>query len=337
MDCFNKNWMTAITAGVFLLSFQGCDQVQKFVEYLSPNRKPAEQAIQPVQQPPQEPAPKAPSEAKDPASNPMAPGMLAQVGDWSITIQKFNEQLNALKGAIEGLDPKNVDQRKAIFTQMIQQQLLVQEALSQKLDQGGDFISAMEEARNTLLIQALAAKELQNIVVSDEEAKTFYEENKEMLTAPTEWRISEIVVKSEEEAKAVLVEVNQGASFEEIAKTRSIAKSAANGGDLGFLMTPFEGMPEQMPAFPFDKMAQVVATLDIGAVSGVLKGPEGFYIVKLVERKDGELQPFEDIKEDLKAYMVTGKQQQIMVEILARAEQKFKVNINEQLLEEQNP
>ena len=81
-------------------------------------------------------------------------------------------------------------------------------------------------------------------------------------------------------------------------------------------------------------MAQIVAGLDVGAVSGSFKGTQGFYIVKLDGRKGGEIQKLEDIREDLKAYILASKQQQKLFEILAAAQEKNNVNINEQLLEE---
>ena len=72
------------------------------------------------------------AEKKEPLS--LSPDVLAQVGDWSISIQEFKKRLEAVKTMVPDFDPTDIDQKKYILSELVQQQLLVQEALSQKLD-----------------------------------------------------------------------------------------------------------------------------------------------------------------------------------------------------------
>ena len=240
-----------------------------------------------------------------------------------MTLSEFNERIAGLEEMIEDFDPKNADQKKYILGEMVQQQLLVQAALKEKLDQSKEALLAIEDFRNTALAQLFVQKLTENIQITDQEAEAFYQENKKDMISPFEWHVREIVVDSEDKAKDILVELNQGASFETMAKEKSIAESAAQGGDLGFLET-----------FAFEKMTQIVAALDAGDVSGSFKGPEGTYIVQLMEKRGGEEQGFDVVKEDLKAYMLAMKQQQAVFDVLAEIEKELQININEQLLEE---
>jgi peptidyl-prolyl cis-trans isomerase C len=312
------------------ISFQGCDQIQKFKNYLSPQQTPQE-ALPAQQQPekvsppvaePAAPVAKAPVSA-EPQSE-IAPNVLAKVGGWSITIEEFNEQLSALQETgIEDFDISNLEQKQYILGQVLQQQVLVQAALKEKMDQDKDVIEAVKAFRDTLLAQAFVEKMTEGLTVSDEETRKFYDENKNEFQGVPQWHVKEIVVDTEEKARGILVELNQGAGFEDIARERSIGKTAAQGGDLGF-----------MNAFEEERMGQIVSAMDIGAVSGMFRGAQGVYIVKLVDKKDGEIAAFEDVQEDLKNYLLMMKQQQAVFEVLAQVQEEIEIHINEQLLEE---
>lgn len=334
---FSSKKIFLLGAAVFLIgSFYGCDQISKITDYFAPG-KTALVSSSPeknVKQQAAAPMVKAPIQQKK-AQEPevAAPDTLAQIGSWVLSKQDFHKRLEAVKTMMPDFDAANLDQQKYILSELIQQQLLVQEALSQGLDKTEEVQAAIDDLRNTVLVQALLAKISEGVDVTDQEVEVFYNDNPDFFRLLTEWRVREIVVNSDEEAKAVLVALNQGEGFEDLARARSISASAAQGGDLGFLTIPTGDPNLDSNTFAFEKMAQIVTALDIGEVSGAFKGPEGTYIVKLMDKKGGELQPFDEINEDLKVYLVSLKQQERVMEALAAAEEKFKVIINEELLE----
>ena len=65
----------------------------------------------------------------------------------------------------------------------------------------------------------------------------------------------------------------------------------------------------------------------------VFKGPEGFYIVKLEEKRGGEPIPFEEIKEEIIQNQTLAKQQKAIMDHIAELEKKIEVEKNESLLE----
>ena len=342
-----KNYLFFLAGVSLCFSSLGCDQVKKFIDYLSPNTKvqtaqpsqqqaPAEKPAvqdQPLQQTvqQQQPVPQQQVVQKQPA-----PDVLIQVGDWSMTISEFNTQITALEG-LEGFDSSNVEQKRYILSELLQQQVLAQEAIRRNLDKDKEVVEALKNLKNTILVQALITREAENITVTDQEVKAFYDANPEEFTLPYQWHIREIVVPNESQAKEILVELNQGASFAEIAKERSVSKSAAQEGDLGLLYAIPDvdiEIPADAPVIPFKRMEQIVSALDVGGVSGAFSGPQGFYIVKLIDRKGGELQNLEEIREDLKEYMLAIKQQNALFGLLEEAQKHLEININEKLLEE---
>jgi len=119
------------------------------------------------------------------------------------------------------------------------------------------------------------------------------------------------------------VELYQGADFVEKVKEKSKSNSAWQKGDLGL-----------KSEFDFPKMQKVVEALEVGDVSGVFQGPNGYYIVKLEEKQGGEPQNFEDIKEDIITGLTLLKQQQAILEHLEKIRQQTDIQVNLKLLEE---
>jgi peptidyl-prolyl cis-trans isomerase C len=253
----------------------------------------------------------------------MKPTTLAKVGNWSISLAEFKERLTALKEAVPEYDIKDVKQNKMILQELIRQQLLVEEAEKSDVSKNKDILMAVEEFRRTLLVREMANQLTKDINVTPEDAKKYYDENKKDFTEPTEWHVREIVVEKEEDAKTTVSELYKGADFGETAKTKSKSKSAWKKGDLGFLKT-----------FEFPQMENVVSSLEVGGISGVFKGPGGYYIVKLEEKKGGKAKTFDELKEEIVKGLTLLKKQQVILEHLDKLQKQADIQVNDKLLEE---
>ncbi|MCH9047094.1 MAG: peptidylprolyl isomerase, partial [SAR324 cluster bacterium] len=158
------------------------------------------------------------------------------------------------------------------------------------------------EFRRTLIVREVARQLTENIAVSEIEARVFYDENREALIGAAQWRVREIVVPTKEEAANILGQILVGTDFAQMARQHSKGETAANGGDLGFITEE-----------PFPQMGNTLLSLEVGGVSGVFKGPDGYYIAKLEEKKGGEQIEFEEIKEDIIQSQTLLKQQQVIL------------------------
>ncbi len=300
-----------------VLSFQGCDQIQKFTNRLTSSKK-TETAIQAQPQTAQQVAP-APTEPKTVSME----NVVVRVGNWFLTKADYDKRVKALQEMIPDFDPQNKEQVRFIIQELLQQQLFVQDALRKGLDKDEDMAIAVEEFRNSLLAQKLAAELLKGLSVSPEEAAAAYEEFKENFTTPFQWRVREIVVKTEEEAQAVLVQLNQGSSFADVARQKSVSPSAPKGGDLGFMA---------LENFEFEKMAQSVFILEPGQTSNYFKGPAGFYIVKVESKTGGVVQPYDKVRGQIEEALLAQKQQEAILKHLEKLEAEIPNQINEKLL-----
>lgn len=84
------------------------------------------------------------------------------------------------------------------------------------------------------------------------------------------FKAKHILVKHEYEAKDLLQKLNEGKSFEELAKDFSLCPSAARGGDLGEFPKG-----RMVPAFE-----QALLKLSPGDVSGIVRTQFGYHLIK---------------------------------------------------------
>ncbi len=303
----------------FFVAFMNvrCDFINSAKEYFTGAEKKSNPA---AVTPAVAPSPALPA-VKQPEQSPAPANVLARVGNWTITIEEFNERLNALKEAVPDFDTTSLDAKKLVLETLVRQQLLVSEAEKVGLSNQKDIQAAVEEFRRTLIVQEIVKNLVRDLAVSDEEASAFYEAQKTVLVEPAQWHVRSIVVDSQEKADALLPQLSQGADFAEIAKQNSIGDNAAQGGDLGFITEA-----------SFPEMQNAIASLSTGGVSGVLRGPQGYYIVKVEEKKGGNPIPFEDIKKDIIDNQLMLKQQQAILDYVEKLKGQTKVEVREDLL-----
>jgi peptidyl-prolyl cis-trans isomerase C len=289
----------------------GCDKISSW--YDSVTQKDTHKTA------PVSPSPILPTET--PIAAELPKNVVARVGSWNMTIDDFNERLGKLKGVLPEFDSSNLDSKKLILEELIRQQLLVMDAERTGLAQKKEIVDTVDDFRKTLIVQELANSLTKDIQATDADALDFYNKNQKSFITKAEWKIRDIVVPDESEAKDILVQLLQGADFAETAKTRSKASTADKGGDLGFLSK-----------FPSEQMKSAVAPLEIGKVSGVFKASDGYHIVKLDDKRGGQPQNFEAVKQEILKGLTLRKQQEAVLEYLNKLAGKTRIQVNDELL-----
>jgi len=103
-------------------------------------------------------------------------------------------------------------------------------------------------------------------------------------------RASHILVATEADAQAIEEELAQGASFEQLAKEKSMDPSGAQtGGDLGYFTRGMMVKPFEDAAF----------ALDVGQVSQPVQSQFGWHIIKLVDKRQSSPPPLEQVASQL--------------------------------------
>lgn len=254
-------------------------------------------------------------------SSSLPANVIARVGDWTLTMEEFNQRLKLLKQGLPDFNENDLQVKTSVLNELMRQQLLVKDAENSDIANQKDIKDAVEDFRRTLLVQELANRITKNVTATEDEARKYYDSNKEFFVEPIKWKVREIMATDEVAAKNLLVQALQGGDFASLAQANSKAKSASQGGVL----------PEFTKA-PFEEMQKAIASLDVGGTSSAFKGPDGYYIVRIDDKKGGNLKPFVDIKAELISGLTLRKQQNAILEYIDQLRQKTKVQVNKELL-----
>lgn len=230
---------------------------------------------------------------------------------------------------------KNIPQEKLI-DELVRRKLLVQQAVSKQLDQTPERQQRLAMMKNALLSQLAIEDFIKSHPVTDADLKAEYNKKIADTAGGTEYKARHILVKTEPEAVAIIVELDKGADFAELAKTKSTGPSKTQGGDLGWFG------PKQMVA-PF---SEAVAKLDKGSYTKTpVKTQFGWHIIILEDTRVQTPPPFEAVKaqleplvqrEKMTAYLDTLRQD-AKVEIFVPGEPTAPVAIVETVTEEVTP
>lgn len=218
------------------------------------------------------------------AEDPTADTVVATVNGTDITLGNMIAARQSLPAQYQSL-PDDV-LFKGLLDQLVQQTLMAQVAEKTKVK--GDDLAIENQNRSyftTILLDSVA-----KAAVTDEALKKAFDD-KYAKAAPTkEYDASHILVKTEEEAKAIKADLDKGGDFAAIAKEKSLdTGSAANGGELGWF-------GQGMMVKPFE---EAVMKLEKGKLSDPVKSDFGWHIIKLNDVRDAAAPKFEDVKEEL--------------------------------------
>ena len=147
--------------------------------------------------------------------------------------------------------------------------------------------------RNILKRQVLQ-RELENkMVVTEKDMRAYYDSHIEEYTRPATVHLQEIVVRADNRnpalARELVTRARRGEDFAELAKANSVGPNKASGGDLGVLRKG-DLAPE---------VEKVAFALAPGEVSEPLPAKDGFLILKVVEKTDGSVVPFDDARAEI--------------------------------------
>ncbi|WP_161485623.1 peptidylprolyl isomerase [Polynucleobacter sp. MWH-Tro8-2-5-gr] len=207
--------------------------------------------------------------------------------------------------------------RDAIKNELINRQLIAQEVVKQGLEQGIDLQDQITQLRQNLYLQAFIEDYLKKNPITNERLREEYDKQKQYLgngsDSATQYKISQIVLKSESESIAVISRLQSGDSFAKVAKEVSLdAATKSQGGVLGWVS------PQQLAP----PIADVVGTLGKGAYSKVpIKISDAWVIMRVDDTRSAKIPNFEASKNQLKQAII----QQYLTETLKRLRESSRI------------
>lgn len=188
--------------------------------------------------------------------------------------------------------------RQALLDQVVNKKLLLLDAQKNLLEHNAAFKAELTRVKEEMLANFNLQKAIESVTVSDEEAETYYNENKDQFIKGESVSASHILVDSEEKATALMQKIQNGEiSFEDAARENSSCPSSQNGGALGEF-TRGQMVPE------FDT---AVFSMEVGELRGPVKTQFGFHIIKLTDKHAPEELAFSEICEQVKGIVLNEK------------------------------
>jgi peptidyl-prolyl cis-trans isomerase C len=176
-----------------------------------------------------------------------------------------------------------------LLNELVNTVMIAQQAEKKGLDKHPELLAAMDVARYRILAEAAVQQHLRDNPVTDKQISDAYQAkygNKNL----TEYKARHILLKTEDEAKTVIAQLDQGSDFAKLAKEKSTGPSGANGGDLGW----FEKGTMVKP------FGDAVAKMRKGSHSAApVQTQFGWHVIELEDSRDREPPKLEAVKAGL--------------------------------------
>jgi peptidyl-prolyl cis-trans isomerase C len=216
-----------------------------------------------------------------------------------------------VKAAAQQGQPDTPELRKAIREDMINLEVLAQEASKLGLDKSSEAMQQLELARQSVLANAFVQDYVQKHPISDDVLKKEYDQLKANV-GTKEYKARHILVETEAEAKAIIAQLGKKAKFEKLAAKSKDAGSAEHGGELDWAV-PSNFVP------PF---ASAMVGLKKGEYTKEpVESQYGWHVIKLDDVRELKVPSFEELKPQLQQRM----QQQMVQNAISEMRDKAKI------------
>lgn len=268
----------------------------------------------------------------------LAKRVLAKVGEHEITLGEFSATLDRMD-PFERLRYQSADRRKQLLSELVDLELLAEEARRRGLDKQPETQERVRQMlRDELLAQVRGAAGSPDDI-SEADARRYYDEHRDDFREPERRRVAHVLLGSEADAKALL-EKAQAASPAEwgklVADKSRDAKTKPSAGlppelagDLGIVGPPGHARGAN-PAVPEPLRAAVFEIEKVGGVlPRVVAAPGGFHVVRMTGKTDARDRTFADASRSIRVALVQERIRAREAALEAELKQKYPVKIDE--------
>jgi len=215
--------------------------------------------------------------------------------------------------------------KKRVLDMVVDRTLLTQAAQKTDIAQSAEYKKQLEALKSGLLLDVWMKQMMAKIEkdLTKEKLEAYFKKNEAKYQTPKQLKARHILVKTEDEAKALVKELTEAkdkkAKFIELAKSKSTGPSGSNGGDLGWF-----SLDRMVPEFSAaaDKLAKGEFT------ATPVKTQFGYHLIMLDDRKEAGAKKFSEvepmIREELGNEAFGKKVQELTKELRAKAKIELK-------------
>ena len=223
----------------------------------------------------------------------------------------------------------NVNEQLRMYIDNIKTQYNIEsdeELRRQMAQQGIDFEVWRRQQEKALLQQAVIFSEVgRNIVIDETDVVNYFDQHPDEFTDPTEYKLRAISISSEEK------------NDDEVrVKIQEIDEKLAAGEDMAALASQYSEGPEKesqgdLGTFKQGELAgplqSAVENLEAGDMTSWIQMPNGWYRIKLEEKKESRLKPFEEVKGEIENKLYNQEQQKKIQEYVEELKKRSYIKI----------
>jgi peptidyl-prolyl cis-trans isomerase C len=226
----------------------------------------------------------APGAAAQDADDPIVGG----VGDTEIRQSEIIATYDSLPADYQQVPVERL--HRILLDRAIDDALIAQRAAKLGFEDDVEVKLKLRLARAQVMRETYFTRQI-DAAVTEDAVKARYDEKVAEMPAEEEVRARHILVKSEDEAKAVIESLGEAdADFAKVAGEKSIGPSAAQGGDLGYF-TKAAMVPE---------FAEAAFAMAVGEVSTApVQSQFGWHVIKVEDRREAAAPDLEEMRADI--------------------------------------
>lgn len=226
--------------------------------------------------------------------------VIATVAGEPIYQSDLQRTVEQFQGQFQQLSEEQV--RAIALSSLIDMRVIADAAEKEGLDETDAFKTRMEELRQQELYNEFFEETIAS-QITDDMLKARYDE--EIAKAPEQQEVKarHILVESEDEAKDIIKQLDDGADFAELAKEHSTGPSGPNGGDLGYF-----SKGQMVPEFE-----EAAFALEPGEHTETpVKTQFGYHVIEVEDAREKPPVAFDQIKQQLQQLLVSEKYNEVL-------------------------
>ena len=227
-------------------------------------------------------------------------------GKHQITLEEMMQEISELPEYKQNQYSKSKEGLVEYMTLMAESRLILLMAKEQDLDQKGEIKRKVQEYLHELMVEKITDIEVeQKVKPTDDDFRTYYEENKKDYVSPDQVRVTCIAVSDQETATKALAEIHQeGRDITEIAKELSDkgqlegpGSDPSNPGDTDFFSR--ESFSQVVKPFVDKAFEMEIGDINEKLVEVEVQGSKYYMIFRKEEFKKERQKPYEEVKDDV--------------------------------------
>lgn len=226
--------------------------------------------------------------------------VVAKIGDKKITASDLDHMIQLLDKQKKEFLRNNPEMKKTFLQRWVKTTVISKIARKERFDERPDIKEFIEFIINDYIASEYLNRILKEEDLTEKDVKLYYDTHVDEFKAPELVKAKHILIKvtrnateeernkARERAQEILKRIKSGEPFDKLAQEFSDdIKTKERGGDLGYIR---KGM--MIPSFE-----KALFELKTGEVSDIVESPFGFHIIKVDEKKGGEIEPFDKVKD----------------------------------------